>query len=181
MWLLWEDVKRSDLEVRLQEIMSWWSVWLHLLLNPLDHSLPQPVTIGQETHNYKHKQTQQHESVKLRTTLKAEVCVCRLTGAHICLCWFLCKQIPRAQSHESYIHLPQSVCMYVHVFLDSVCVLTQTVSSVLHMDLGLGDAGVSVQLTVIPVGFAVAATNPVLWSITLLQRDREIQLQMIVL
>lgn len=35
-----------------------------------------------------------------------------LTGAHIRLCWSLCKQKVRDQSHESYIHLPQSVCTY---------------------------------------------------------------------
>lgn len=36
--------------------------------------------------------------------------------------------------------------------------------------LGLGDAGVPVQLAVVPVGPAVAATHPVLFGLTLLQR-----------
>lgn len=40
--------------------------------------------------------------------------------------------------------------------------------------LGLGDAGVPVQLTVVPVGPAIAATHPVLCDITLLQRKRRL-------
>lgn len=40
--------------------------------------------------------------------------------------------------------------------------------------LGLGDAGVSVQLTVISVGSAVTATHPVLSHIALLQRKRRV-------
>lgn len=50
--------------------------------------------------------------------------------------------------------------------------LTQTVSSVLCMYLGLGDAGVSVQLAVVSVGSAVTATHPALCRVTPLQRKR---------
>lgn len=46
-------------------------------------------------------------------------------------------------------------------------------SPVLRMYLGLGHAGVSVQLTVISVGLAVTATHPVLSHITLLQSKRQ--------
>lgn len=60
-----------------------------------------------------------------------------------------------------------------------VRVLTQTESSVLHVHLCVGDAGVSVQLTVVPVGFAVTATNPVLRDLTVLQRKRWNKYQMI--
>jgi len=56
-----------------------------------------------------------------------------------------------------------TVCSYMHV-------LTHTASSELYMYLGLRDAGVSVQLTVVPVGFTVTATHPVVGLVTQLQR-----------
>lgn len=60
----------------------------------------------------------------------------------------------------------------------SVCAPTLTVSSVLGMYLGVCDAGVSVQLAVVSVGFAVAATNPVLRVITPLQRETRVNVSL---
>lgn len=60
----------------------------------------------------------------------------------------------------------------------SVCALTLTVSSVLCMYLDVCDAGVSVQLAVVSVGFAVAATNPVLCVITPLQRETRVNVSL---
>lgn len=54
------------------------------------------------------------------------------------------------------------------------CALTRTVSFVLCMYLGLSDAGVSVQLTVVYIGSAVTATHPVLCHVTPLQRKEGI-------
>lgn len=51
-------------------------------------------------------------------------------------------------------------------------------SSVLCMYLDVCDAGVSVQLAVVSVGFAVAATNPVLRVITPLQRETRVNVSL---
>lgn len=51
-------------------------------------------------------------------------------------------------------------------------------SSVLCMYLDVCDAGVSVQLAVVSVGFAVAATNPVLCVITPLQRETRVSVSL---
>lgn len=56
----------------------------------------------------------------------------------------------------------------------STWVVTKTGSFVLGVYLGLRDAGVPVQLTVVSVGPAIAATHPVLCNITLLQRKRRL-------
>lgn len=56
----------------------------------------------------------------------------------------------------------------------STWLITKTGSFVLGVYLGLRDAGVPVQLTVVSVGPAIAATHPVLCNITLLQRQRRL-------
>lgn len=98
---------------------------------------------------------------------------CRLTGAHIRLCWFLCKHKHTDRRHRSHLGFSCTVgvCM-------SVCAPTLTVSSVLCMYLDVCDAGVSVQLAVVSVGFAVAATNPVLCVITPLQRETRVSVSL---
>lgn len=118
-WLCSNDW--THLEVRVQEIVDcghvrgFHTVRIHFGLNPLDHSLPQPVTVRQETHDCTRATDNEHSGRFLNDNAQRRSALMNKTegtyrGSHPSWWIFLQIKRPKKKSKLILLHTDVSSC-----------------------------------------------------------------------